>query len=186
VVETFFIDWPASFGIGLAFGLAGRREIAAAPTPLRTRAFAYGFAYENLGFLSIALALYAARPDWMWMYWIDAGSLPVTVTTLGFAIYELAFVAGFAMAPALESTRRGAGIALAVATGAGLIAGEVVTRTRLLRFGTIEQFRAGTARGAFEQGVAPEFALLLVAIVASGVALLVLLRCAARRPAHPD
>lgn len=146
VVETVFLDWPLAFGVGLLFGLAGRPEIDAAPPGFRTRAFRLGLVYLHLGIIAISVATYVLNPDWMWMYYMRASSLPVVVVAMVFAMYEASFVAGFLVGPALERARRGAGIALAVAFGVALTVAEIAARARLSHFGSFDAFHAGSAR----------------------------------------
>ncbi|MFN2614827.1 MAG: hypothetical protein ABR552_08455 [Actinomycetota bacterium] len=143
VIETFFLDWPFCFGTGLLFGLAGRAEIARASSPLRTRAFRYGFTYLHLGILSVAISFYLLRPDWMWMYWVQAARMPVVVVMLAFAMYEACFIAGFALGPWLGVKT---GRALILAGTVAVVAGEVAARSRLLHLGSYAAFTSG-ARG---------------------------------------
>lgn len=175
MIETFFLDWGLSFGAGLLFGLAGRREIAASPPGFRTRAFRVGFAYQQAGVVGIAIALWALRPDWMWMYWVP--DAPLALVALAFALYEIAFVAGFAIAPSVERARRGAGVGLAIGAGIALAAAQVAARTRLWRFGTFEEFHAGRAAAATDGW---EVWFLGVALTASTLALVALLWRVAR------
>lgn len=147
MVETVFLDWGISFGSGVLFALAGRRELDGATSRLRTRAFRWGFAYLHLGVLAISVALYALNRDWMWMYWVDPRTLPVGLEALTFLLYEICFVAGFLLAA--EVGRAGAWL-LAAATAAGILVLEATARTRLFRFGTLEEFRAGTAAPAVD------------------------------------
>lgn len=179
VIETFFLDWIASFGIGALFAIAGRNEITAVRAPLRSRTFAFGIAYFELGFVSIALAYYVARPDWMWMYWVRASGLPIAIVVLAFAMYQLAFVAGFAIAASLP--RREA-IGVAIADGCAVIALEALARTRLGHFGTFDEFNSGTSVRMLE--TAGGWLLLTIAVV-SIAALGWTLRAAARRAAAP-
>jgi len=172
VIETFFLDWGGAFGIGCVFGLAGRTEFATARSLLQTRAFRFGLAYFELAFLPIAIALYLARPDWMWMYWLDHTSLPIAVVVLAFAMYQLAFVAGFVIAPALEGSKRGAGIALALATGALLTAGEFAARTRLWHFGTLAEYDRGEGIDMLHSGTGNALiAVAVLSLIAFGLAL---------------
>jgi hypothetical protein len=142
VIETFFLDWPFCFAAGLLFSMAGRREIARASSPYNTKAFRIGFAYTQGGLLGIGIAFYVLRPDWMWMYWADSARIPIVVVALAFALYEISFVAGFALGPLLAARPR-----LAIATVAiiavGFSAAEYATRARLLHLGTLRAFEAG-------------------------------------------
>jgi hypothetical protein len=142
VIETFFLDWPFCFATGVLFGIAGRAEIARAATPFATRAFRWGMAYLHAGILSVALGLYLARPDWMWMYWVQDARMPVVVVVIAFALYEVCFLAGFSLGPALGARPRALWFAAATA-GAAFTAGEIASRTRLLHLGTFEEFSSG-------------------------------------------
>lgn len=142
MIETVFLDWGLSLGAGLLFGLAGRRELAAARSKLATRAFRWGLVYLHAGVIAVSLTLYAMNRDWMWMYWVDPRTLPVPVHVAAFALYEVCFLAGFFLASELPAR---AGWALAGALFAAITATEAAARTRLFHVGTLEEFRAGAA-----------------------------------------
>jgi len=166
------------------FGFAGRREIATAASAFSTRAFRLGLAYLQVGVLGIAVTLYLMRPDWMWMYWVPSAQLPIAVVILSFAMYELAFLAGFSVAPALAG--RGMMTPVFVLVAGALTAGQVASRARLEHFGTISEYAAGTAARGFTSNpfhVEPEIWFFAIAGTASILALVVLLRRVARRPA---
>jgi hypothetical protein len=145
VVETIFLDWGLALGTGLLFGLAGRREVASAPRLFATRAFRWGLAYLHVGVIAVSATLYALNPDWMWMYWVPARELPIAVAILAFVMYEVAFVAGFALAAGLERWRAHSGWALAGLLFGLITAAEATTRVRLFHFGTLEEFLSGRA-----------------------------------------
>lgn len=184
-MATVFLDWGLAFGAGLLFAIAGRNELAGAAHRLRTRAFRWGFAYLHLGVLSISLTLYAMNADWMWMYWVDPQALPAAIQALAFVLYEVCFLAGFLIAAVIG--RRGAWW-LAGATAAAITTLEITARTRLFRFGTIEEFRAGTADPAIATDpltIAPEMWLVAVAGLISLAAMaMLLLRLARGRKAR--
>jgi len=184
VIETVFLDWGLAFGTGVLFAIAGRSEIAATSQRIRTRAFRWGFAYLHLGVLSISLTLYALNPDWMWMYWVDPRALPAGIQALAFVMYEVCFVAGFLLAAELA---RRSGWLLAGITAAAITTLEITARTRLFRFGTIDEFRAGTAAPAIGTNpltVQTEFWLVAVAGLISLAAMALLLVRLARRNAE--
>ncbi len=167
MIATVFLDWLLSFGTGTLFAIAGHAEVAGAQHRLRARAFRWGMLYLHLGILSISLALYAVERDWMWMYWVDARALPAAIQVLAFALYEVCFIAGFFLAAELQ--RRAAWL-IAAATAAAITTLEVAARTRLLRFGSLAEFQAGTAAPAIDLDpvrVQPEWLLVSVAGVAS-------------------
>lgn len=179
-MATVFLDWGLAFGAGALFAIAGRDEVAGTPQRLRTRAFRWGFAYLHLGVLSISLTLYAINPDWMWMYWIDPSALPAGIQALAFVLYEVCFVAGFLLAA--ELARRSAWL-LAGLTAAAITTLEITARTRLFRFGTIDEFQAGTADPAIATDpltIATEFWLVAVAGLISLAAMAALLLKLAR------
>lgn len=178
MVKTFFLDWGLSLGAGLLFGIAARRE-AGVRAPFATRAFRWGLAYQQIGILAIAVTLYVIRPDWMWMYWVDPRGLPIVVVLLSFAMYELAFVAGFSIA-ASAPTRPV--VVFAVAVGVALAAGQVAARARLANFGTLEEFRSGVAGGA-AHGTAART--MMAAGVLSLLLLALMLRRLATSPGSP-
>lgn len=184
MVETVFLDWGLAFGSGVLFALAGRNQIAGSVSRVRTQAFRWGFAYLHLGVLAISVALYLMNRDWMWMYWVDPRQLPIGIEALAFVMYEVCFVAGFLLTS--EVSRR-FGWTLAAATAAAITFLEVTARTRLFRFGTLEQFRAGDAAPAVAFSplrVQPEWWLVSVAGVASLAVLAILLRRLAKMPAR--
>ena len=179
VVETVFLDWGLSFGTGLLFAMAGRPEITAARSYFSTRAFRWGLAYLHLGVIAISVPLYLLHRDWMWMYWVDASTLPVAVHIVAFALYEVCFLAGFMLGaelvPKVSWTIAG-GMFVAISTT------EVVTRTRLFHLGTFEEFSAGRAPAAIAGGhVEAAWWLVSIGGVASTVALVVALRRLYRR-----
>ena len=145
MIETVFLDWSLALGAGLFFGLAGRREVEASPSFTRTRAFRWGFVYLHLGVVAISLTLYALEPAWMWMYWVDPSHLPVVVVALAFVLYEVCYLAGFALASELERWRRNSTWVLVGGMFAAITAAEVATYHRLFHFGTYSEFLAGRA-----------------------------------------
>ncbi|HVL88914.1 MAG TPA: hypothetical protein VM841_01635 [Actinomycetota bacterium] len=181
MATTVFLDWGLAFGAGVLFAIAGSGEVAETPRRLQTRAFRWGFAYLHLGVLSISLTLYAINPDWMWMYWVDPAALPAGIQALAFVLYQICFLAGFLLTA--ELARRSAWL-LAGLTAAAIIALEITARTRLFRFGTIDEFRAGTADPAISTNppsIATEFWLVAVAGAVSLAAMAVLLLKLVRR-----
>lgn len=186
MVETFFLDWGLSFGAGILFAAAGRNEIASARSLLRSRAFRVGFAWLIAGVLGVALLLYAINPDWMWMYFFQP-RLPGAVVALAFALYPIAFVAGFALGAELASAARVAGWAAAAAVGGVITAAEYATRERLFNFGTFIEYVSGQAGGAFGEGAVPgEVWVLLGWGVPSVVALAALAAMIWRRDRRPE
>lgn len=174
MVETVFLDWGLSFGAGLLFALAGRAGLA--PRRFDTKAFRWGLAYLHLGVIAISVVLYAMQPDWMWMYWVEASTLPIAVHILAFVIYELCFLAGFTLAA--ELTRRQAW-GLVGLTAVAISATEFTTRTRLFHLGTFEEFHAGRAPAAVATGplqIEPAWWIVTIAGGISMIALIVLLR----------
>jgi hypothetical protein len=184
VVETVFLDWALAFGAGIVFGLAGRREIALAPPGFRTRAFRWGLAYLHLGIIAISAVTYAINPDWMWMYYVRARSLPIIVVIMVFALYEASFVAGFLVGPALERARRGTGLTVAVAFGLALSIAEVAARARLSHFATFDEYHTGIARAGLQLHpfhVEPGMWILLIPGTLSTIAVVALVWTVARR-----
>lgn len=145
MIETVFLDWGLALGAGLLFGLAGRNEVASAPSLFRTRAFHWGLAYLHVGVIAISITLYLLEPAWMWMYWVDPARLPIVVVVLAFLLYEVCFIGGFALAAELERVRRNATWILAGAMFAGITAAEAAARVRLFHIGTFDEFAAGRA-----------------------------------------
>jgi hypothetical protein len=153
------------------------REIATNPPGFRTRAFRWGLVYLHLGVIAVSVTAYILNPDWMWMYYVNARSLPIVIVALVFALYEASFVAGFLIGPALERARRGLGIAVAIVAGIGITIAEMASRGRLGHFGTFEEFRNGTAKQGLKFSpfhLEPVMALLLIAGVVSTIAIVVL------------
>jgi hypothetical protein len=145
VIETVFLDWGLALGAGLLFGLAGRNEVASAPSLFRTRAFRWGLVYLHIGVIAISATLYVLEPAWMWMYWVEPRTLPIVVVVLAFVMYELSFIGGFALAAELERVRRNATWILALGMFAAITVAEVAARTRLFHFGSFDEFAAGRA-----------------------------------------
>jgi multisubunit Na+/H+ antiporter MnhB subunit len=179
VVETVFLDWLLSLGVGLLFGRLGMRALEDGRSRLASPAFRAG-ALTQAVLMAVSVTLYALSPEWMWMYWADPAQLPLGIVVLAFAMYAVAFLAGFLLAPELERLRPGAAWwALgAVAAGATLL--ELLAWDRLTRLGTVSEFASGTAgalSGAF-----------LAVLVVGGGALIVLGAMLARslRAAVPE
>jgi hypothetical protein len=145
VIDTVFLDWALALGAGLLFGLAGRSEVADAPSLARTRAFRWGLLYLHVGVIAISAALYAIEPAWMWMYWVDPTTLPIVVVVLSFLVYELCYIAGFAIARELESVRRNATWGLVAVMFPAITLAEIAARVRLFHFGSFDEFAAGKA-----------------------------------------
>lgn len=145
VGKTVFLDWALSFGAGLLFALAGRRELASSGSLFGTRAFRWGLAYLHLGVLAISITLYAIEPAWMWMYWVDPARLPLVGVIMVFLLYEACYVAGFVLASEIERRRANATWILAGAMFVAISIAEFATRVRLFHFGSFEEFAAGAA-----------------------------------------
>lgn len=174
MVATVFLDWGLSFGAGLLFAIVGRA--GAAPKRFRTSAFRWGLVYLHLGVIAISVVLYALQPDWMWMYWVDAATLPIAVHIVAFALYEVCFLAGFTLGAEL-SARAGWGVAGLMAIV--ISATEFTTRTRLFHLGTYDEFAAGRAPAAISTNplsIEPAWWIVTVAGGISMVALIVALR----------
>lgn len=174
MVETVFLDWGLSLGAGLLFALAGGAE--ARERRFDSRAFRWGLAYLHLGVVALSIALYALEPDWMWMYWVDASTLPVAVHVLAFVMYEVCFLAGFTLGAELKTNHAWGVVAL---TALAISATEYTTRTRLFHLGTFDEFAAGRASAAVATDpLRIEAAWWIVSIggVVSMVALIVALR----------
>ena len=92
VIPTFIIDWPVLILIGLVFGFGVKG------TPDRsvfaTRAFFSGFIVLSL-FITTVVYSYFAAPDWMFMYYVDADTVPGWIVSYILALYYLAFIFGF-------------------------------------------------------------------------------------------
>ncbi len=142
MVATVFLDWLLSFGTGLLFGRFGMATFREGRSRLASRAFRDGLLFELVLVVGIALGCYAISADWMWMYWVDPSRLAVGIQIAAFAMYLVAFVAGFLLAPELERLRRGAALWVVGGGVVLLTAVEALTWNRLLHLGT---FAAGTA-----------------------------------------
>jgi hypothetical protein len=174
VVATVFLDWGLSFGAGLLFAMAGRS--GARELRFRSPAFRWGLAYLHLGVIAISVVLYALQPDWMWMYWVDASTLPVAVHIVAFVVYELCFLAGFTLGAELSAK---AAWGLAGLDAIAISATEFAARTRLFHLGTFDEFAAGRAPAAIATDPFRVEAAWWIVTVAGGismVALIVVLR----------
>jgi hypothetical protein len=145
VVATVFLDWGLAFGSGVVFGAVADHSLDEGSNPLSARAFRWGLAYLHIGVIAISVALYVLNGDWMWMYWVDASALPVAVVAMAFAMYEVAFVAGFAIGAALARWKRTVVWTLAATLFGLLTAAEATARVRLFHFGTFAEFHSGRA-----------------------------------------
>ena len=134
MVETIFLDWALCLSAGLLFGMAGRGESASTGKLMGTRAFKWGFGYLHLGIIAISATLYVMEPEWMWMYWVVPGQIPILVVVQAFLVYEVCFLAGFAIASELERIRRNATWAVVGALFAAITVFEFTARQRLFYF----------------------------------------------------
>jgi len=146
VVETIFLDWLLSLGTGLLFGKLGIVSLRPGRSRLASAGFLAGASVQVL-LMAVSLSLYALSAEWMWMYWVDPAGLPVGIVVLAFAMYAVAFLAGYLLAPELERIRMGAAwwAVGAVAVGATLL--ELLAWDRLTALGTLAEFATGQAPG---------------------------------------
>jgi FtsH-binding integral membrane protein len=178
VVETIFLDWLLSLGTGLLFGLVGARTLPPGGSRLRSRAFVLGV-LTQLILTSVSIALYVLSDDWMWMYWVDPARLPLGIEILAFAMYGVAFLAGFLLAPELERLRKGATWWALGATAVAITGMELFAWDRLTKLGSFGEFASGAAGGL--EGTF----LVVLAVGLPGVVLVLaaMLRTLARTPA---
>lgn len=145
MIETVFFDWVLSFGVGLLFGIVGRRELESARARQAPRAVRWGFAGQSRAVIPVALALYALAPEWMWMFWVDPGRLSLGVEVFAFGMYYVSFLAGFLLAPELERLRKNLGWGVWAAGSVGLAVAAALTAERLGALGSVAEFEAGRA-----------------------------------------
>ncbi|MBI4728750.1 MAG: hypothetical protein HY775_04525 [Acidobacteria bacterium] len=77
-----------------------------------------------------------------------AVDLPTVVPVLAFAMYEVAFLAGFAAGAELSRAPAVAGWSLTFAVGGLDVLASIAARVRLAHFGGFDEFHAGRARAA--------------------------------------
>ncbi len=146
MVETIFLDWLLSLGTGLLFGRLGITTLRPGRSRLSSAGFLAGAAVQVL-LTAVSLSLYALSAEWMWMYWVDPAGLPVGIVVLAFAMYAVAFLAGYLLAPELERIRMGSAwwAVGAVAVGATLL--ELLAWDRITALGSLSEFASGDAPG---------------------------------------
>ena len=146
VVETIFLDWGLALGAGLLFGMAGRGESASVGALVRTRAFKWGLAYLHIGVIAISVTLYVMEPNWMWMYYVNPSTLPLVVVAISFLLYEVCYMAGFALASELERIRRNSTWAVVGVMFVLITAAEVATHDRLFMFADAKDIALNAGR----------------------------------------
>lgn len=144
MVATIFLDWLLSLGVGLLFGRVGLSSLEKGRSRLASRAFRAA-ALTQASLMIVSIALYALSAEWMWMYWADPALLPLGIEVMAFAMYAVAFLAGFLLAPELERLRAGAAWVALGAVAAGTLALEVLAWDELTHLGTLAEFASGRA-----------------------------------------
>lgn len=151
------IDTFINIAIGQGLALAAARQIRARQEPIVCESFAAAAFFAIACFAPLGLYLFWAYPDWSVMYWISMS--PARAATLRWLvpwIYVAACLGGYALAH--RDIRDGRetrtwvlfGLALAVETAISLGGAP-----RLLRVGTLNQFREGTAPSLWQDPLGP-------------------------------
>ncbi|MEX2457547.1 MAG: hypothetical protein WD770_01020 [Actinomycetota bacterium] len=146
MVATIFLDWMLSLGVGLLFGRIGEHSHAPGAARLSSAGFRAG-ALAQLALMAVSVTLYAVSDDWMWMYWVDPAALPFGIVFMAFAMYAVAFLAGYLLAPELDRLRAGSSWVAIGLTAVAITVLEVTTWDRLTSLGTLSEFLAGRAGG---------------------------------------
>lgn len=174
MVETIFLDWMLSLGVGLLFGRIGEHSHAPGASRLSSAGFRAGV-LAQVALMAVSVTLYAVSDDWMWMYWVDPAALPFGIVLMAFAMYAVAFLAGFLLAPELDRLRAGSSWVAIGLTAVAITVLEVTTWDRLTSLGTPAEFAAGTAgglRGGFLAvlGIGGTFVIVLTAALLRALA----------------
>lgn len=81
------------FAVGLCFGLALRKK-PENKSLLATKAFWNGFWLTTL-YVLVAVSVYLKYPDWMYMYYARASSVPHWMALYIMILYYFSYIAGF-------------------------------------------------------------------------------------------
>ena len=148
------LDMGLTFGIGMTFGIAGDEEVKKAECATKTGAFRKGLLYNTFVALGIAAILYKISPDWMLMYYTDHEKIPKPVKLGLFSLYNLMYVLGFIAVRKLEAKREGLSRVAYACCMIMVNLYTLISIKRLLRVGTIEEFRNGEATFMLKSPVA--------------------------------
>lgn len=176
------VDSAFCYAAGHLFALAGSDAMEEDPGR-EGECLWRGRLFTALAVVPVGLLFLARWPEWSWMYCAGRRSRSRLLGALGLSLYVVAHELGFRNAARLiragKTSRAHVQTALALGL-AGLVS--LAGAGRMMRLGTCEEFRDGTARVTF---LSPGF---WAAIVASGVlvvpaALEVVVRNMAPKPA---
>ncbi|MBK7976123.1 MAG: hypothetical protein IPK07_23560 [Deltaproteobacteria bacterium] len=151
------IDTFINIAIGQGLALAAARQIRARRLPVLCESFGAAAFFAIACFAPLGLYLFWAYPDWSTMYWLAMS--PARAATLRWLVpwlYVAACLGGYALAHkdirAGHETRAWVlfGVALAIETAISLGGAP-----RLLRVGTLHQFREGTAPSLWQDPLGP-------------------------------
>ena len=150
MVPTFIIDWPILILIGLAFSYGVRGEHSG--SLVFSRAWISGKLIVT-AFVGIVYYSYLLAPDWMWMYFVPADSLPAWMVFYGLILYYFAYASGFFVGREIAKLSKLLPIVyillMLAAEGAIIYA----LRDRYLVVGSLAEFKAGTAVPLAESSV---------------------------------
>ena len=185
LLATVVIDPPSVVALGAIFVLFMSRSIAAG-SPLRRSVLVGGFVG---GWMALCFSFMGFKyPGWMLVYLIDPKSLPAALWVPLFVLVMTGCGAlgGFLAHRFLAAGRRAAAFAVVGISGAIWIALFAVTMQRYVRFGSYEEWNAGTARLLSEQpAVMHDMNLVTIATAVPLVSLLALIVWRNRRAAQP-
>ncbi len=151
------IDTLINFAIGQGLALAAARQIQAKQSALLCESFGMAFGFAAACFAPLGLFLFWAYPDWSVMYWWAMA--PGQAATLKWVvpwIYVAACVGGYALAH--RDVRAGRTTRAWVLFVVVLVAETAISlggASRLMRVGTLLQFREGTAPPLWQDPLAP-------------------------------
>lgn len=149
MIPTFIIDSPTLLLFGGIFARLNTENVRGKADLLTSRWFVRGLFFSTV-FVVAALWSYARAPDWMWMYYVDSGSLSaLDIVYILVFLYYIPYCLGYILGIWAEHWRKNLSLAVigaAVLLNVYIIA---VTFSRYSVVGSLEEYRAGTAAFLF-------------------------------------
>lgn len=150
MVKTFIIDWPLLILIGLLFGYGVKGKPQG--SVLLTRAFISGKFVITL-FIIIVFYSYLLAPDWMWMYFAPAETIPMWIVIYVLIMYYFAYAVGFLLQRELAKISSALPVFYVVLMFFAEIGMILSLWDRYSHVGTLAEYQAGTAIPLAESAV---------------------------------
>ncbi|MFC1890457.1 DUF362 domain-containing protein [Thermodesulfobacteriota bacterium] len=142
-MTTIPADYLFMIIVGLVFAWGASVQIQRSGSIFLNRYFLGALVFQSLFCMPLAIYCYVVFPDWCWMYWADAGDVPLALVISAFAGYYLMMAAGFWLGCWAEKRKIGLGGRILVYAVILLAAFCILTWRRLFFVGDLEAFRTG-------------------------------------------